>query len=449
MIKIRNTKSLWINLLLFIGIVVFINLLSLNLYTRIDLTRGQVYTLSKVSNDLMNSLEDRLVVKAYFTKDLPPELSDVRQYLKDLLSEYRSASGGRLYFEFIDPTSEVDFAETAKKYGISPVQVNYWENDKRVARDAYLGLVALYHGKNEVIPVVQNTRSLEYDITSKIKKLTAAHLPIVAIYENIDMVASIRKAFPFVSEEKIPQIIQRMQYDTNLKDQVMAKADEMHEVKSLIGENYEIRSTDLNMPLQEDVQALIFTGTTDSLEINQLFNIDQYLMSGGNILLFQDQLQVDQAVAPIKSNLLDAMKHWGIAMKDEIVLDRESAQRKNLFGAAISMPYVPIINKVATDNPIISSLSNLVMYFTSPIDTSAAKPGQTVEPLLWSSEQTATFLLLHVPAGHREVQPGQQGLRRKPGACSALQRIVRQPTSPTRKRPISPIRSTTPTTAKS
>ncbi len=390
MIKIRNTKSLWINLLLFIGIIVFVNLLSLNLYTRIDLTRGQVYTLSKVSNDLMKSLTDRLVVKAYFTKDLPPELSDVRQYTKDLLAEYRSASGGRLYFEFIDPTNEVDFTEEAKKQGISPVQVNYWENDKRVARDAFLGLVVLYHGKNDVIPVVQNTRGLEYEITSKIKKLTATNLPIVAIYENINMAEQIVKAFPFIQQDQIPQILQRMQYDTNLKEQVMAKADDMHEVKKLIGENYEIRSTDLNMPLQDDVQALIFTSATDSLEINQLFNIDQYLMSGGNILFFQDNLQVGQSVAPIKSNLLDAMEHWGIVMKDEIVLDRASAQRQNLFGAAISMPYVPIINKVNPDNPIVSSLSNLVMYFTSPIDTSAAKPGQTVQPLLWSSEQTAT-----------------------------------------------------------
>ncbi len=390
MVKIRNTKSLWINLLLFVGIIVFINLLSLNIYTRIDLTRGQVYTLSKVSDDLMNSLEDRLVVKAYFTKDLPPELSDVRQYTKDLLSEYRSASGGRLYFEFIDPTNEVEFTEEAKKQGISPVQVNYWENDKRVARDAFLGLVALYHGKSEVIPVVQNTRGLEYEITSKIKRLTANKLPVVAIYENIDMAMMIHKALPFVRENQIPQILQRMQYDTNLKEQVMQKADEMYEVKQMIQDNYEVRSTDLNMPLDEDITALIFTGTTDSLAMNQLFNIDQYLMTGGNVLLFQDQLQVDQAVSPIKSNLLDAMKHWGVGMKDEIILDRISAQAKSPFGAVTDYPYVPIINEVNKDNPIVSNLSRLIMYFTSPIDTSLVKPGQTFDPLLWSSEQTAT-----------------------------------------------------------
>ncbi len=390
MMKIKNTKSMWINLLLFIGIIIFVNLLSLNLYTRIDLTRGQVYTLSKVSNDLMDKLSDRLVVKAYFTKDLPPELSDVRQYTKDLLAEYRSASGGQLYFEFIDPSNEVDFAEEAKKQGISPAQVNYWENDKRVARDAYLGLVMLYHGKSDVIPIVQNTRGLEYEITSKIKKLTATNLPIVAIYENIDIVAQIKKAYPFIREEQIPQIMQRMQYDTNLKEQIMAQADPLHDVKSLISENYEIRSTDLNMPLDKDVQALILTGVSDSLEINQLFNIDQYLMSGGNILMFQDKLKVEQSVTPIKSNLLDAMERWGIVMKDELVLDRSCGQRRNLYGAAINMPYVPIINKVNENSPIVSSLSNLVMYFTSPIDTSAVKPGQTIQPLLWSSDQTAT-----------------------------------------------------------
>jgi len=46
------------------------------------------------------------------------------------------------------------------------------KEDKFEAKRAYLGLVFLYEDRKEVIPVVQNMGSLEYDISSTIKRLT-------------------------------------------------------------------------------------------------------------------------------------------------------------------------------------------------------------------------------------------------------------------------------------
>ena len=48
------------------------------------------------------------------------------------------------------------------------------KEDKFEVKQAYMGLVFLYEDRKEVIPVVQNTATLEYEISSTIKRLTTA-----------------------------------------------------------------------------------------------------------------------------------------------------------------------------------------------------------------------------------------------------------------------------------
>ena len=56
--------------------------------------------------------------------------------------------------------------------------------DKMEIKNVYMGMVILYEDKQEVIPVVQNTESLEYEITRAIRKLTNPVTPKVAFTEG-------------------------------------------------------------------------------------------------------------------------------------------------------------------------------------------------------------------------------------------------------------------------
>lgn len=57
--------------LLVLGIIVLINIISINIFFRIDLTSNHIYTLSEASKDIAGNLDDKLVIKAYFTDNLP------------------------------------------------------------------------------------------------------------------------------------------------------------------------------------------------------------------------------------------------------------------------------------------------------------------------------------------------------------------------------------------
>ena len=62
-----------------------------------------------------------------------------------------------------------------------PVQMQVVENDKMEVKRVLMGMVILYEDKKEVLPVIQTTTGLEYEITSKIKKLVEINKPMVGI----------------------------------------------------------------------------------------------------------------------------------------------------------------------------------------------------------------------------------------------------------------------------
>ena len=172
-----NKKDILIKVAIIIGIIVVINVIAKRVFTRADLTKNSSYTLSPISKDIVANLEDKMVIKAYFSNNLPPPYNNLRRQVQDILDDYRSYSKGNLNYEFLNPTSsgegegnELD--QEAQKYGIQPVQIQAMDNDKLEVKRAYLGLVFLYNGKQETIPVVQSADNLEYEITSLIKKMT-------------------------------------------------------------------------------------------------------------------------------------------------------------------------------------------------------------------------------------------------------------------------------------
>lgn len=170
---VNNKQSFITNLAIFIAIIVFVNLVSISIFHRFDFSQGRIYSLTDASKETVKSLKDRLVVKAYFTKNLPGEYADSRRYVQDLLSEYQAYSRGKLRFEFIDPSNEEKLKEEAQKNRIRPVQMQVLENDKMEIREVYMGMAFLYQDETETIPLIQNTQGLEYNITSTIKKISS------------------------------------------------------------------------------------------------------------------------------------------------------------------------------------------------------------------------------------------------------------------------------------
>jgi gliding-associated putative ABC transporter substrate-binding component GldG len=158
--------------LLTIGAVAAINLIATRVFGRLDLTENKVYTLSPASKDIVRALPDYLTVKAYISKDLPPELATVSRYVRDLLDEYRTYSKGKLRFESFDPGSDKKIEDEAGQCKVQRLQVQVLRQQKFEVGAYYLGLCFQYQGKDEAIPEIGQAEGLEYQISSLMKRMT-------------------------------------------------------------------------------------------------------------------------------------------------------------------------------------------------------------------------------------------------------------------------------------
>ncbi|MBN1327067.1 MAG: Gldg family protein [Candidatus Cloacimonetes bacterium] len=372
-----KNKTILFNMIVFVAILIFLNLVSLSVFTRIDLSKGKVYSLSKASKNTVRELDDRLVIKAYFSKNLPGEYADARRYTQDMLSEYQAYSRGRLRFEFIDPANEETLKQEAQKNQISPVSMRVVENDKLEIREVYMGLAFLYQDKIESIPLIQNTRGLEYDITSTIKRISAQGLKKLAFFAPDE-------------GQVIPQ------------NPNMPGNEQFGTVRQMLMESYELNEVDLSMEIDPGTSVLFFCGIKDSLSTEQLYNLDQYIMKGGNVIFFQDRVDTDiqtQSASLINSNIFDLFRHYGIRIKNNLVADAQCGQvqiqrMQGIFRIAtpVNYPFFPIVSNVNSENLIVKNLDQIQMIFASEIDTTRTREDLDFEPLFYSTQYSGEAL---------------------------------------------------------
>src|SRR5689334_2340175 len=83
-------------LLLLAIVLILLNVVANWAFLRFDLTSRHAYSLSPSSKKLVKAIDDKILVKAYFSPDLQPPYDTLARYTKDLLAEYKSASHGHL-----------------------------------------------------------------------------------------------------------------------------------------------------------------------------------------------------------------------------------------------------------------------------------------------------------------------------------------------------------------
>ena len=208
----------YVKLLAYLVVVVLINMVGLTLFFRVDLTANHVYSLSRVSREVVSSLSEPLTINVFFTKDLPAPHNGTERYLRDLLEEY--ALNGNRYFNYrfynVSPESESvnpDARENqalAKNYGIHPVQIQAIEEDEVKFKRAYMGLVLIHGDVIERIPALTSTEGLEYKLTTAIQKLSNKTSALLALKDKINvrlyLSSSLFQVAPYMGIENISRL---------------------------------------------------------------------------------------------------------------------------------------------------------------------------------------------------------------------------------------------------
>tara|TARA_Y100000741_G_scaffold294906_1_gene235393 strand:+ start:1 stop:1104 length:1104 start_codon:yes stop_codon:yes gene_type:complete len=226
-----------------------------------------------------------------------------------------------------------------------------------------MGMVILYEDKKEVLPVIQTTTGLEYEITTKIKKLVETNKPVVGI-------ASIES--------------QANQYQT---------------IQNVLNQRYNVRPINLSEPVTAEINAILMGGVSDSLASNEKKNLLDFLDRGGNLFLTQNRiktnLQVQQAF-PIESDIFSIIKDYGFSIEENLVTDRLCG-RVNVqqqmgpirMNVPMEYPLLPIVRSFNSDESIVAGLEQMQLVFASEIKQDSSTIGNVnFIPLLFSSDQS-------------------------------------------------------------
>jgi gliding-associated putative ABC transporter substrate-binding component GldG len=348
-------------------ILVVVNLIGLNLFWRADLTDDDVYSLSEASIQTVENLDDPVTVTAFFTSDLPAPYSSNRRFLKDKLDDYRAYGGANFQYRFVDPRDDDALRDEATQYQIPPVQIQVVESDNVQLKNAYMGVAIEYGGERESIPVVQDLSSLEYDITSAIRRLTRDTTPRVG----------------FLTGHGEPNPQQAMQT-----------------LQQRLSRNYTASTVSAADLAEDPPEALLVVAPTDTVPNADLRAIDAYIQSGGKIGFLFNRVQADlqSGQASLLYTGLDSLlAAYGTGLSENLVLDQQSSvvtvqRRQGFFNVSQQIPYpfFPVASNFDRNNMMVNRLREVVFYFVSTVDTSLVQAdGVQTDYLIKSSSHSS------------------------------------------------------------
>jgi len=370
-------STIFVQLAIVIAIIVVANLISQNLYFRIDFTEDKRYTLSDATEDILENLNEVITVQAYFTEELPAQLASVRNDLRDMLIEYEDLSNGNLVFEFINPNESDETKQQAMQAGVAPIRINVIENDQRQQLDAFLGVVMKSGERTEVIPLVQPEGAMEYDLTTAIKKISIASKPKVGMISG----------YGEPSLAAFPQLMQQLSvlYDV---------------------EPFNIADTTL---VPSYYRSLIWVNPTDSIPVYEFQKLDNYLNGGGRLLLSYATVTGDLQSSQLSRKPQIGLENWigskGLNYGQDFVIDGSCAtvnvqQRQGFFtiNSQVNFHYFPRITNFQ-DHPVTQGLENAVFTFSNAFTITNTDTTISVNPLVYTSELSGSQ-----PPGYINIQ---------------------------------------------
>jgi ABC-2 type transport system permease protein len=362
-LKGRLYSTLRLGTLGILAICVVVNLLGRNIRGRLDLTPGKAYTLSPTTTAVLRGLDDVVTLKFFASRELPPQVEMVRRDIEDLLSDYRAVAGDNLQLLTYAPAGDNEDRAEAERLGIPSIQFNVLGQEEFQVKKGYLGIAIQYADALETLPFVSQAADLEYRLTSTVLSMT-------------DPTST---AIGFLSGHG----------EHDITGELSGLAGQLRRTYSVVAVNL----SDDTAAIPDSVGVLVAPGPQTPLTEEEGRKIGEFLGRGGNMLLMQQQVEIDDSrmfMNPQPHPVLDSLLAlYGVRVAEGLVYDMRSNGRVTVPGAAgisfvVPYPLWPIALPAAP-HAIVEQLSGVLLVWSSPIDLSRAD-STTVTPLLGTSE---------------------------------------------------------------
>jgi ABC-type uncharacterized transport system involved in gliding motility auxiliary subunit len=331
-----------IGLLALFLLLIAVNFLITRVPARVDLTDGNLYTLSDGTRRILRGLEAPVKVRLYMSQgeSVPVPLRGFAQRVEDLVREFKNAAGDKLVIERLDPKPDSEIEDSAQLDGIEPQQLASGEQ-------FYLGIAVSQLDRKQAIPAIspQRERLLEYDLVRAIARVGSAERPKIGLMAGLPVLGE--KFNPFTRQSSEPWVLaNELKRDFDVQEvPLMAK-----EIDKALNVLLVIHPREV--PPQTE------------------YALDQFVMRGGKLIAFVDPYAYfDQGPQmpgvppqPSSSTLPTLFKAWGVSM------DPGKVVSDVVFGSGGGARYTPTVlslNRTAfnRDDIVTSQIETLLYAF--------------------------------------------------------------------------------------
>jgi ABC-2 type transport system permease protein len=403
----RKNTVWWIGLIA--GLFV-INFIASELHTRIDLTQDKRYSITGTTKGLLQNLQNDVNIDVFLKGDLPVEFRKLSNSTQEFLTTLRESNPSKVHYRFIDPQDEIGngktWADSLQALGATPinltVQVKAGQENKMafpyavVQSGDQIDLVNLFQSSKRNISVAELNNAealLEYQFAKTMDQINNPSKDSVALAVGNGEPTG-PNAFSLwytIAPQSVPrQYINPQYFDPNARSK------------------YDLGFFDLRTQkaIPSSFSVLLIVKPTISFTEDEKLKIDQYLMRGGKVLCFIDNLQAEQDSLSIKSqviaydrnlNLQDLFFNYGVRINPDLIMDLQCDFLPFAVGGSASDPqfeflhwnYYPLFEP-RTNHDITKNLGLVAGRFVNSIDTTEV-PGIKKTYLLLSSNNARTI----------------------------------------------------------
>lgn len=380
--SIFKSKYGWV----FVLVILFaLNWLASIFHARFDLTKEKRYTLSRVTKELVKGLDDDLQVDVFLKGEFPSGFKKLAESTKEFLGLIKERNGSKIHYRFISPQDKMP--GTDKYYGDSlvsmgAVPINLTVQKKTGESSNILFPVAMltYKGKQSLVNLYPGaSRNISQNEINNAEALLEYQFD---------------RALSKLAETKK----QGIAYSVGNGEPVDGRT---YDLQQALREDFDFRILDLNVQprVPAGVDLLMIVKPTKPFTEAEKLKIDQFVMGGGRLVCFIDNLIAEQdslAITPQtiaydrNLNLTDLFFKYGVRINTDLLMDLECDLLPFVVGGNQENPqmeylrwnYYPFLT--STNEKIARNQGYVSGKFVNSIDTIAAA-GIKKSPLLVSS----------------------------------------------------------------
>ena len=292
------------------------NVLNKNFFKnlRFDLTESNIYTLSDGTKSILQSINEPLNFKLFYTKqigDINPVYQNYYDRVKEILEQYVLLSNNKIKLKIFNPKPFSNEEDKAVEYGLQGVEI-------MAGVYGYFGLIATNSTDDEekiIFFQPDRTPFLEYDLSKIVTNLANPNRRIVGLYTDLPMFGTFNPLAKTQDAAAAPPWA------------VYNQMKEFFEVK---------RIHEKTSSLPEGLELLMLVHPKKIPE-RLLYMIDQFVLKGGKLLVFIDPNSETESFSPntnqVKesdnnSDLKELLDKWGVELvENKVVGDLLSARR--------------------------------------------------------------------------------------------------------------------------